>query len=289
MHLDLHRAPLPPEWKAGLRASHVVLGGFLLLIAVGSLLVGFGHLATDVMSGVLFLAFGLFLGVIACMPAFGYLKRRDADSWQLSVEWVEPVSAYAVLIRYSRRATRGYVLIVVVAALALLLMVVALPLAGVGADLIASRGGPVFWFGSMLLIGYLAWVAIAMGRGTVTRGWLALAHDRVAHRGWGTTTVVRWDDVGVVAANSVKLNSFIVLAVPRGSDTYRVVHSRAAQGPEDNLKPHLAVRPRLLMIDPAVLLSALRFYHAVPEARAELADGRAIERIQWCDFGGGPA
>lgn len=42
----------------------------------------------------------------------------------------------------------------------------------------------------------------------------------------------------------------------------------------------MAVQGRWLGVDPALLYWALRYYHEHPEARAELADERGVQRIR---------
>ncbi|MUL40580.1 hypothetical protein FZ103_05190 [Streptomonospora sp. PA3] len=283
MDSEIEQVPWPREWKEGPAAGHVLIGAFLLLLAAGALLGGIGAAASGGRSGAFLLPFSLLLAVIAALPAFAYLRRRDVDTWRLSLARVEPIGTRAVHVGYSRRAAGGHLAVLGLCAAALLGIVVLLPLAPPG-----DGRALVLWFGSVLLLGWLVWVALAVVRGRAARGWLALAPEGVVHRGWGTTTIAAWDDVASVRADTVKLNAFIVLAVP-GGHARRVVHCRAVQAPEDRLRPHLAVRPRMPAVDPAVLYHALCFYHAVPQARSELGDGRAIERMRRCDFAPGPA
>lgn len=78
--MNPERVPWPQGWKVGPKASHVLIGGFLLLLAVGSLLGGIGSFASDGAAGVFLLPFSLLLFVIAVLPAFAYLRRRSVDT-----------------------------------------------------------------------------------------------------------------------------------------------------------------------------------------------------------------
>jgi hypothetical protein len=53
---------------------------------------------------------------------------------------------------------------------------------------------------------------------------------------------------------------------------------------EFTLLPHFSVRGWSLAVDPALLYHALRYYHAHPEARAELGTEAGLRRVRSGDL-----
>ncbi|WP_046472025.1 hypothetical protein [Allosalinactinospora lopnorensis] len=285
-HPDVEPLPLPQEWQAGPRLAHLAPSGFLLLIALGMLVSGVVAQYVSARWGASFLlALSVVIFVAALLPWLAFLRRRRRESWRISVEWVDGCGSYGVVIPYSRRATWLSLGLLGAAFLAFAVLVLTFPGAVMSEQPYLGRLLVVAG-GSLFLLGWLLWVAVDIARGRVARGRLVLTPEVVVHRGWGSVSTVPWSNVGVVEAGTVKLNPHLTLAVLFPGAAQHVSLSRVLKGHEYYLQPDLAMLPRRLMIDPAVLFHALRFYHETPQARPELGDGRAVHRIYQCDFGG---
>ncbi|HEY9474362.1 MAG TPA: hypothetical protein VIS06_10995, partial [Mycobacteriales bacterium] len=72
----------------------------------------------------------------------------------------------------------------------------------------------------------------------------------------------------------------ITMVVYINSESWFRRTSRLWKQDEFRLAPHMVVKAAYLSVDPALAYHALRFYHAHPEARAELADGTALDRLR---------
>ncbi len=126
---------------------------------------------------------------------------------------------------------------------------------------------------------YCLWFVIEMASGRLARGRIVLGPHGIYHRSLTFEHFAPWDTVHMVTAEDVGGPLIVAKAFP--SDDTRVRRtSRVGKQHEFQLLPYVAVRGRSLAVDPAVLYRALRYYHAHPEARAELTTDAGLRRIR---------
>jgi hypothetical protein len=127
--------------------------------------------------------------------------------------------------------------------------------------------------GTMLLlvwVGWLFWVLVEIIGGRIGRGRLVIGPNGIYHRSHTFEHFVPWD--AVVAVHAVQSRGgplVMVSTVPSGKSYTR---RTAWLGKQDEFKllPYVVVRGDFLAVNPAVAYHGLRYYHAHPEARAEL-------------------
>ncbi|MGH3972990.1 MAG: hypothetical protein ACRDS9_06665 [Pseudonocardiaceae bacterium] len=126
---------------------------------------------------------------------------------------------------------------------------------------------------------YFLWIVIDIASGRLARGRVVLGPHGIYHRSVTFEHFAPWDTVHTVAAEDVGGPLVVAKAFP--SDHSRVRRtSRVGKQQEFQMLPYVAVRGRSLAVDPAVLYHALRYYHAHPEARAELTTEAGLHRIR---------
>ncbi len=116
-------------------------------------------------------------------------------------------------------------------------------------------------------------------RGKLARGSVALSPHGVFHRSWSFRSYAPWDSVIAVDAAEMDGPLISLIATSDGGAWFERT-SRLWKQEEMALAPSLAIRGRWLSVDPALLYHALRYYHAHPEARAELASTAGVQRLQ---------
>lgn len=126
---------------------------------------------------------------------------------------------------------------------------------------------------------YCLWILIEMASGRLARGRVVLSPQGIYHRSLTFEHFAPWYAVNAVSAED--LNGPVIVAKAFPSDHTRVRRtSWVGKQQEFQLLPYTAVRGRSLAVDPAVLYHALRYYHAHPEARPELATDAGVRRIR---------
>lgn len=105
--------------------------------------------------------------------------------------------------------------------------------------------------------------AVGIATGQLARGFVALTPHGVHNRSWRRHTQLPWDSVSSVDATGTEMYNATIQVRPF-----------AGRGATLSI-PAVALAP-----DPALLYHALRFYHANPAARAELADRRGLVRLR---------
>jgi hypothetical protein len=126
---------------------------------------------------------------------------------------------------------------------------------------------------------YFLWIVIDIASGRLARGRIVLGPQGIYHRSLTFEHFAPWDTVHTVAAEDVGGPLIVAKAFPADHSRVRRT-SRAGKQQEFQMLPYVAVRGRSLAVDPAVLYHALRYYHAHPEARAELATDAGLHRIR---------
>ena len=141
---------------------------------------------------------------------------------------------------------------------------------------------PCYWLTALVAMTWIVLVVIVPRR-RIVRGRVVLSPAGVFHRSLGFEHFVPWYAVFAVAAEEA--GSPLVVAKAFPSEATRVRRTtRVAKQQEYQLIPYLVVRGRWLAVDPALLYHTLRYYHAHPEARSELATEAGLRRIR----GGNP-
>ncbi|MGH3937531.1 MAG: hypothetical protein ACRDTG_02685 [Pseudonocardiaceae bacterium] len=122
---------------------------------------------------------------------------------------------------------------------------------------------------------YCLWILLEMASGQLAHGRVALSPQGIHHRSLTFEHGVPGYAVNAVSAED--LNGPVIVAKAFPSDHTRVRKtSWVGKQQEFQLLPYLAVRGRSLAVDPAVLYHALRYYHAHPEDRPELATDAGV-------------
>lgn len=126
---------------------------------------------------------------------------------------------------------------------------------------------------------YLAAFCLQGVSGRLGLGYVALSPEGVFHRGWTFRAYAPWDNV--IAVEAAELDGPLIhVIVSVGGGPWVERTSRLWKQAELALAPSLAIRGRWLSVDPALLYHALRYYHAHPEARPELASPAGVQRLQ---------
>jgi hypothetical protein len=128
-------------------------------------------------------------------------------------------------------------------------------------------------------VAWLVWVVVEIACRRVARGRLVLRPDGIYHRSFTFEHFAPWHAVVDVSARQFRDPVIVVRAFPT-EDTRIRRTSWLGNQQEFKLLPFLAVRGRSLAVDPAVAYHALRYYHAHPEARAELGTFAGEQRIR---------
>jgi hypothetical protein len=268
-----HFAPLP-----------LVLLGLVTLLLLSAL--GEGPAATILLASGLTLLPVVVVVTMVIAHAHACGSRLEPTAWLLEIDRIPPAGVPGMRIHYAPGVTYGVMAALLLSLIAFLLTTIGLPgwyLSGVMESPRVTGRAITLWLIALVALCALARLTWGIVRGTLARGWLALTPEGVVHRGWATTTILTWDNVREVTADPAA--PMIVLQAV-GAPAKRISHDdggRLKWG-DGSGTPHLRVPAGLLGLDPAVALHAIRYYHRVVEARAELADERAIRRLHACDF-----
>lgn len=129
---------------------------------------------------------------------------------------------------------------------------------------------------------YAVAIGVVVLGGTAYVAWLRPWADEVALTAYGVRythagrrDTVTWDDVAAVEAVTEERPGRRGVTV---TQPYLCVDGASGRS--------IKVPKPVLCVDPAVAYWTLRFYAAHPEARTELTDGRAVERIARADLTG---
>ena len=146
----------------------------------------------------------------------------------------------------------------------------------VGAALSATIVGVVM----AVVIGVLAmvvgWFLVTMLR--LAPGKIILSPTGVYHRGLTSTQFIPWHAIVAVSAEWIGTPIIAVKAFPSQDTRVRRYMGRFGSG-EVQFLPIMVIRTAWLATDPTTVYSALSFYHAYPDLRAELATPDALDRI----------
>jgi hypothetical protein len=126
---------------------------------------------------------------------------------------------------------------------------------------------------------WVLWVVVELAGGRIVRGRLVLRDDGVYHRSYTFEHFVPWHAVVDVSPTEFREPVIVVRAVPTEETCVRRT-ARAGAQQEYKLLPFIVVRARSLAVNPALVYHALRYYHAHPEARAELRGPAGEQRIR---------
>lgn len=263
--------PFPPVWSRarpsvswGLVAFSAALAVVLAFATLGGLSVGNPWVAVGCALGTAFF--------VATSWA-GLRSRRWPGRRRPVVERVDGGLRFP----YSAFAWRTMVALVVgVVPFALAVLVAA------WTDPDPSRRTQLMKFAGPVLVAYALVFAWSLARRRIRRGAVLLTPQGVTHEAWAETFSVRWADVEEVSAvvlTGGNLGPAIRVSVRPGHAATHEVRSRTIGSPSRQDLPHLTVRADQVQGDAALLAHALAFYATGPEHRAELGDGRALERV----------
>ncbi len=130
---------------------------------------------------------------------------------------------------------------------------------------------------------YFLWIVVDMASGRLARGRVGLSPDGIYHRSLTFEHFVPWHAVNTISAEDIS-GPLIVTKVAASDHTQVRRTSWIGKQQEFKLLPYGAVRARSLEVDPAVLYHTLRYYHAHPGARPELATDAGLRRIRTGDL-----
>jgi len=139
--------------------------------------------------------------------------------------------------------------------------------------------------GAVLLLIALALAALVVEglRGTAVRGELLISAQGIRYRALAYDASMEWralERVSVVGGDSLRIvlmgYADIPASVQGRSWLMRPSKAVLTQAAEATI----AIRGVLLSIDPALAFHTLRYYHAHPEARAELGTEAAVRRVR---------
>ncbi|SFQ35332.1 hypothetical protein SAMN05421810_106248 [Amycolatopsis arida] len=271
-----HEVEWPDQWRRRGRPVWLVLAGALAMSAAGAAAGGFLTAATRSGATAMWGAFlALASPVLAFAALLAYLRwRRARSSSQVAVVSLAGPNDPAIAFPYARWLYPAYLTAatggLVVGAVSLVGSVVWTP---------EAPEGPVLALAALGLTGYSGWFLVAARRYRVTPGRVVLQPDMVHHKSWTFSLTVKWEHITAVDAVAAG-GGRIVLRVLSGRMGTRLPSTRVWHQREYTLRPDVVIPIRWLGVDPAVLLAALRFYHANPRARQEFAGNPAVDRIQ---------
>ena len=271
--------PWPFGWPRPIRPRSVLLVLFAGACTVFIAAIGISSLRrSDPGTGV-FLLMGppLFVAATA-VGSLTRLRGRRPGASSLRHGHVEDVDEPALLIPYSRALGVAAVLvpvsILLVTAPFAVVFWVDLFVEGAHVDVLVPL------VGLSAATGYMAWFLVDIRRKKLSRGLLALSPGGVYHRSWAFRSFFPWHTVVSVTTGQAPESPVITMVVYINSESWFRRTSRLWKQDEFRLAPHMVVKAAYLSVDPALAYHALRFYHAHPEARAELADGTALDRLR---------
>jgi hypothetical protein len=123
---------------------------------------------------------------------------------------------------------------------------------------------------------YGAWFILEVARGKIARGGVVLSPSGVGHRSLFHEEFVGWRDVLDVVPGYDRGPIIALVAAPHA--VRRRLTTRLAL--RRRLPPGVVeIRGTTLAVDPALLLHALTYYRARPDARSELATSVGLQRI----------
>jgi hypothetical protein len=130
---------------------------------------------------------------------------------------------------------------------------------------------------------YFLWIVRDIASGRLARGRVVLSPDGIYHRSLTFEHFAPWHAVHTISAEDISGPLIVAKVSPSDHSQVRQT-SRVGKQQEFKFLPHAAVRARSLKVDPAVLYHALRYYHAHPGARPELATDTGLRRIRTGDL-----
>lgn len=271
--------PWPGEWPAPRPKLGMILTigylGVLTLLAGG--LGSWALLSGQPGPAILLLGGGVYLGLVTSLGLWLFHTRRRVSLKSITLH-ITGSAEDGVLVAYSGWLYR-WLATTMLLTLVVLASVVLSGLAGWAMPPFSSPPGAV----SVAVLSaaglYCLWIVIEMAGGRLARGRVVLSPQGIYHRSLTFEHFAPWYAVHAVSAEDVSGPLIVAKASP--SDHTRVRRtSRAGKQQEFQLLPYVAVRGRSLAVDPAVLYHALRYYHAHPEARPELATDAGLQRIR---------
>lgn len=275
--------PWPEEWPAHRPRLWMVLTvcylGVLTLLAGG--LGVWALLSSEPGPAVFLLAAGVYLGLVTALGAWLLRSPRRRSPGAISVQ-VTDSGENGIRIPYSGWLYRwlGTMMLLTFVVLAILVLS---GLAGWSIPPFTSPPGAISVIVLTVAGLYCLWVVLEIAVGRLARGSVLLSPQGVQHRSLTFGHFVPWSAMQRISA--VDGSSPLIVARVFAAEHARVRRtSRVGRQQEFQLLPDLVVRGRSLAVDPAVLYHALRYYHARPEARAELATELGLQRIRSADL-----
>jgi hypothetical protein len=134
-------------------------------------------------------------------------------------------------------------------------------------------------FGAAAVVCLWYFIGVVSWRVVGGRARLVLGPDGIYHRSYTFEHFVPWHTLSSVSADEFR-GPLIVARVYGSREIYRRRTVWAHLQDESGYLPDLMVRGRLLSVDPAIAFYAMRYYHAHPDARAELVTPAGEQRIR---------
>jgi hypothetical protein len=253
--------------------------GVLTLLAVG---LGFWAMLSGQYGSTIFLfGGGVYLGLVTSLSLRLLRTRRLLSPTAITLGKTRSAEN-GVVIAYSGWLY-GCLAILILLTLAALTGLVLTSLAGWPVPPFSSAPGVVSTVIFSAAGLYFLWIARDMASGRLERGRVVLSADGIYHRSLTFEHFTPWHAVYTISAEGIS-DPLIVAKVSASDHTQVRRTSWVGRQQEFKLLPSVAVRARSLEVDPAVLYHALRYYHAHPGARPELATDAGLRRIRTGDL-----
>lgn len=271
--------PWPETWPTPRPKLWMMLTvGYLSVLTLLACGLGFWALLSGQPGpAILLLGAGVYLGFVASLGLWLLRIRRRTSPKAITLR-ITGSDEDGVLIAYSGLLYR-WLATMMLLTLAVLAGVVLSGLAGWAIPPFSSPPG----IASVVVLSaaglYCLWIVIEMASGRLARGCVVLSPQGIYHRSLTFEHFAPWCAVHTVSAEDVSGPLIVAKASPFDHTRVRRT-SWAGKQQEFQLLPYMAVRGRSLATDPAVLYHALRYYHAHPEARPELATDAGLQRIR---------
>ncbi|PZS10788.1 MAG: hypothetical protein DLM55_03075 [Acidimicrobiales bacterium] len=268
-------APRPKLWMR-LTAGYL---GFLTLLASG---LGFWALLSGQYRSAIFLfGSGVYSGLVTSLSLRLLRTRRQMSPTAITLGKTESTED-GVVIAYSGWLYSCLAMLILLTLVVLTDLVLS-GLAGWQLPLFRSPPGVVSTVISSAFGLYFLWIVIDMVSGRLARGRVVLSPDGIYHRSLTFEHFAPWHAVYTISAEDAGVPLIVAKVSPCN---HTRIHRTSWVGTQQEFKllPSAAVRAPSLEVDPAVLYHALRYYHAHPEARPELATEAGVRRIQTGDL-----
>ncbi|MBO1753157.1 hypothetical protein J4G33_15205 [Actinotalea sp. BY-33] len=272
--IDLARFPWPERWaRPGRAVSVLVTAGFATAVVVGVVLLVTGELRGA--RGALGAGALPVLALLSLLVLRTRVQRRRPSTDEVRAAGSDEAPA-GVAVPYRRDTAMLRGLLSAYQALVGLVL-------SVGGLALLAQGDAPGGVAALIGAGLLAAAVPALRRWAASRGRppvLVLTPGGLVHRTPRTQVEVAWRDVLSVVPSGGRDPHVLVAVAQRAGAHGTAGRTTLLRPVADRLAPHLAVPASEVVLDPVVLVEALRWYLAHPEARTELAGPAGLDRVR---------